>query len=321
MLARMSEAAPRKPTTVPPRAGKAGKRPGAARPVQRQKASQIRQAKARRNRIWAFGSVGLVIVVIGILVAVYATGGSSSGPPREPAPTAAIQHITSVPIETQIAATNQITNLNGAGVLTGAPLTSGGKPEILFIGAEFCPICAAQRWPMAVALSNFGTFSNIQKTHSAVRDGNIQTLSFYGATYTSPYLVFTSVENTTNQPQGSGYKPLETPTAAQNNLWQTIEAQFGNQPSYPFINIGGKYALLTAQYSPDILSGKSWNTIANSIGDNRSTIGANIDASAAVFSRYICDITGQKPANVCQAVSNVKLPAAAQQAPRSAANG
>ena len=91
---------------------------------------------------------------------------------------------------------------------------------MLYIGAEFCPICATQRWPMTVALSHFGTFSNLQQTHSAVSDGNIPTLSYYGSTFTSPYLTFTPVETTTNQPSGNYYQTLETPTAAQNALWQ-----------------------------------------------------------------------------------------------------
>ena len=86
---------------------------------------------------------------------------------------------------------------------------------MLYIGAEFCPICATERWPMLVALSHFGTFSNVSQTHSAVSDGDIPTLSFYGSTYTSPYLTFTPVETTTNQPSGNYYKTLETPTSAE----------------------------------------------------------------------------------------------------------
>ena len=43
--------------------------------------------------------------------------------------------------------------------VTGPALTSGGKPEMLYIGAEWCPYCAAERWAMAVALRRFGTFS------------------------------------------------------------------------------------------------------------------------------------------------------------------
>src|SRR5580704_4304478 len=47
---------------------------------------------------------------------------------------------------------------NGPKPLTGAPaLQSGGKPEVLYIGAEYCPFCAAERWAMIAALGRFGT--------------------------------------------------------------------------------------------------------------------------------------------------------------------
>ena len=29
---------------------------------------------------------------------------------------------------------------------------SAGKPEIVFVGAEYCPYCAAERWPIVMAL-------------------------------------------------------------------------------------------------------------------------------------------------------------------------
>ncbi len=40
-----------------------------------------------------------------------------------------------------------------------APPHLDGKPEVLFVGAEFCPFCAAERWPLIVALSRFGRFT------------------------------------------------------------------------------------------------------------------------------------------------------------------
>src|ERR1700733_11618634 len=82
---------------------------------------------------------------------------------------------------------------------------------MLYIGAEFWPIWATERWPMLVALSHFGTFSNVSQTHSAVSDGDIATLSFYGSTYSSPYLTFAPVETTTNQPSGNYYKDTREP--------------------------------------------------------------------------------------------------------------
>jgi hypothetical protein len=199
-------------------------------------------------------------------------------------------------------ASSKVSDLHRAARLTSAPLAAGHKPEVLYIGAEFCPICAAERWPMVIALAQFGTFTNLQQTRSAVGDGNIATLSFYGSSYSSPYLTFTPVETTTNQPQGDSYQPLETPTPAQQALWRST---LGGTLSFPFLYIGGKYLLNTSQYPPALLVGHSFDDIASSVGHNATTIGAHIDASAAALVKYLCGITGQKPAATCAAVANL----------------
>ena len=41
------------------------------------------------------------------------------------------------------------------------PLTDHGLPAVVYVGAEFCPYCAVQRWALLVAFSRFGTFSNL----------------------------------------------------------------------------------------------------------------------------------------------------------------
>ena len=41
------------------------------------------------------------------------------------------------------------------------PLTSAGKPEVLYVATEYCPFCAAQSWPLIIALSHFGQFSGL----------------------------------------------------------------------------------------------------------------------------------------------------------------
>ena len=83
--------------------------------------------------------------------------GSAAAAPTGASLTALIGKVTSVPAATL----DQV----GGGTVTappttisGAALTSGGKPEMLYIGAEYCPYCAAERWAMIVALSRFGTF-------------------------------------------------------------------------------------------------------------------------------------------------------------------
>ena len=92
---------------------------------------------------------------------------------------------------------------SGPKKVTGSPLTFDGKPGIFYSGAEYCPYCAAQRWPLVVALSRFGTWSNLSQTVSGASSGpfpETPTFSFYGSTYTSPYLAFQSVE-TADQPE------------------------------------------------------------------------------------------------------------------------
>ena len=149
---------------------------------------------------------------------------------------------------------------------------AGAKPELLFISAEFCPICATERWPMVVALSQFGTFTSLSQTHSALSDGDISTLSFYGSTFTSPYLSFVPVETTTNQPSGGYYRTLETPTSSEIAIWAAAE---GQQLAFPFLDIGGKSLLETAQYPYQALEGHSFADITKSISNGRNTIGTS----------------------------------------------
>ena len=180
-------------STVPPRgaANKGPRRPGTpssagARPAQpRVRASQQAYARRRRNRWIAGASVLIVMVVVVALVVAKVAGAGSGGAPRQPLPAADAAKLTSVPLTTLLAAGAKQSVIWPSSI-SQASLTAGGKPEMLYIGAEFCPICATQRWPMTVALSQFGTFTNLQQTHSAVSDGNIPTLSYYAPRSPAP---------------------------------------------------------------------------------------------------------------------------------------
>ena len=97
--------------------------------------------------------------------------GLSNGPTGS-ALTPVVDKVTSVPASTLNAVGD------GGGAVTGKPtsisgtaLTANGKPEMLYIGAEYCPYCAAERWAMIVALSRFGTFKGLATVHSAVSNG------------------------------------------------------------------------------------------------------------------------------------------------------
>ncbi|QMU74789.1 DUF929 domain-containing protein [Streptacidiphilus sp. PB12-B1b] len=184
-------------------------------------------------------------------------------------------------------------------------LSTDGKPEVLYIGAEYCPYCAAERWPMVLALSRFGTFHNLQLTHSASGDvdPNTPTFSFHGSTYTSAYLSFTGVETNTNQPQGSGYAPLDTPTAAEQQLLSTYDAapyvSASSAGSIPFADLGGRFLVSGASYSPQLLAGKSQQQVADTLNDPASPIAQAVDGTANALTTALCQLTGGKPASVC----------------------
>ncbi len=218
------------------------------------KQQAAKETRRARNRTYGIVVIALVVVIVAVLVIVKAAGGGSgtgsgsevdqaSPPAGTPIPAATLAKLQSLPISTLTAApTGGIVTTPQA--VNGRALTADGKPELLFIGAEFCPHCAAERWPLYIALSKFGTFSpQPGRIHSANEDGDVPTLTFYGTTYSSPYLTFTPVEVYTNKPQGDGYAPLQTPTQAQLTLWEDT-----NGGSFPFVDFGGKQALPSAQY-------------------------------------------------------------------------
>jgi hypothetical protein len=136
------------------------------------------QAQVRKRRLWlAGGSIVAVIAVVVAFVLASSTGGSSgstsgstAAPPTGSALTSVVGQLTSVPAATldQVGAGQTQANPTS---ITGAALTSGGKPEVLYIGAEYCPYCAAERWALIVALSRFGTFSGLAPIRSAAKDG------------------------------------------------------------------------------------------------------------------------------------------------------
>jgi hypothetical protein len=266
------------------------------------------QARRRRNQLLGIGSIAMVVVVVVVLVVVKlagggntpTTGGSATSPPAgTPIAASVTGKLISVPLSAL--ATAPASGLSTSPEAISDPkLKVDGKPDLLYVGAEFCPVCATERWAMYVALSKFGTFSpQPGRIHSALRDGDIQTVTFYKTTYTSPYFTFTPKELTTNIPEGNSYTPLERLSAAQQELWQS------HTTGFPWLDFGGKMQLTSAQFDPTELEGLTFDAIADSIGRNSTATGANIDASAKVLVQTICStLTDNRPADVCSAVAH-----------------
>ncbi|QMU74733.1 DUF929 domain-containing protein [Streptacidiphilus sp. PB12-B1b] len=279
-------------------------------------AAQRAAAQHRRAMIQiASAATAVVLVAVAVLIGVRLTrhtsttaAGKSSSTVQAmsgTAPASLVAQVTGVSTATlDKVGAGQVGQIPLA--IKGAPaLTSGGKPEVVYIGAEYCPYCAAERWPMIIALSRFGTFTNLGLTHSASGDvyPNTPTFSFHGAAYTSAYLSFSGVETNTNQPTANGYTTLDTPTAAQQQLLTTYDAapyvSASSAGSIPFADLGGQFLISGASYSPQLLAGKTQQQVAAVLNDPASPITQAVDGTANALTTALCKLTGDKPATVC----------------------
>jgi thiol-disulfide isomerase/thioredoxin len=278
-----------------------------------------RRAEQRRRILIASGSIIAVIAVVVAFIVIKAnnkpaTTASSNGPTGSSL-ASVVTKVTSVPASTLDKIGDgggQVTGKPKA-VKGGTPLTANGKPEMLYMGAEYCPYCAAERWAMIVALSRFGTFTGLSTVHSAAVNGagqaepypNTPTWTFHGSSYTSKYLTFTPVESQTNIPDKSngGYTNLETPTSAQTALLNKFDVPpyvpSGSEGAIPFIYFGGKYLIAGASYNPQVLAGKSWDQIASALTNPSSNIAKAVGGTANYITAAICKMTGNQPASAC----------------------
>ena len=289
-----------------------------------QQRAEARRAEQRKRIYLAGGSV-LVVVIVAIALVLVNLNKSSPAPasngPTGAALSSLVKQVTTipssvtdkvdgggvsksllVPAETSTEVSNASSQLGSyfGTVNSSTALTSGGKPEVLYMGAEYCPYCAAQRWALVSALSRFGTFTGLTTTHSSSTDAdpNTPTFTFYGSTYTSKYINFTSVEETTNTPNGSGgYTTLQTPTSAEAAVGQAYDPE----GAIPFIDFGNKYVQVgnLSPLSPTLLAGKSWAQVGAAMANPTSSLGEAEIGNANYATAAICKMTNNLPATAC----------------------
>jgi thiol-disulfide isomerase/thioredoxin len=241
---------------------------------------------------------GIVLLVIAfILISRFQNPQTTTGnvsPTADPTVVAELSHVS-------ISVTNAVGTGGASDPLTrtttGSPLTGpDGKPEFLYVGAEWCPYCAAERWSMVVTLSRFGSLQGLHFTTSSSSDvfPNTPTLSFTGSTYTSTYLDFDPADLETRD-----RKPLRALTAQESQIWQTYDAA----GDIPFLDIANRYTAIGQGVPASLLQGMSWQQIAGALSNPNSSVTRAIVGNANYLTAAICKISGPDAAPICSAAS------------------
>jgi thiol-disulfide isomerase/thioredoxin len=258
--------------------------------------SKPNQSKQRNPMLLAIGGiVGLLVVIAALVGAKLLQSSPTPAKKTGLAPASVVHDVSTVPAPT-FDTIGAVKGIGGMTRIGGTPLKEGGRPVVLYIGAEYCPFCAAERWPLVTALSRFGTFTNLGATHSATNDAypNTPTFSFKKAKYASKYLALQTVELYGNRPVNGSYPPLQRPTAQQNALIQ----KYDPKGTIPFIYMGN-YLQTDASYNPQILAGMSMQQVAHAMRDTNTDQSIAILGTANQITAALCAQTGGQPGNVC----------------------
>jgi hypothetical protein len=302
-------ASKRRPTGTPANLSAPGSKAAASSKAAERRAKRLAAAeqarrelaaRQRRSRLMGVGAIILAVVVVVAIVVAVGLLNNNKGAKTTAASDEVISAVTSIPVATfdEVGA-GSIKTLPSA--ITADPLTADGKPRVLYVGAEYCPFCAAERWSLVAALARFGTFTGLGQTASTPKDvyPNTPTLSFHGSSYSSQYLSFTGYET-----EDTNGKPLDSLTSEDAALVKKFNAPpyVGTKDtagSIPFLNLFGSFVSQGASYSPDILAGMSHAEIAQAMQDPGTEVAKNVDAMANIFSAIICQATDGQPGDVC----------------------
>jgi thiol-disulfide isomerase/thioredoxin len=246
-------------------------------------------SKNPRHSRWTWAGLAMVALVIGAAVALFLTGGGGS----DANATAASG---SVPAGSQRPSDAASVALQQVRRESSEPLLDGGRPLVFFMGAEWCPFCASERWALVEATSRFGKWSGLGELRS--REGQdyfaaLPTYDLTQATYTSKSLSLRHKELATVDGE---------PLQKLGSFEERLVDGYDERGSVPFLFAAGPSGRYTVElgFSPSLLTGQSFASLRKGIAAAAPTpaveaIGGQADAITAL----ICKLDGRQPASVC----------------------
>jgi hypothetical protein len=267
------------------------------------------------RRYVAFGVIIVAIALLGTLVLVRDNYSPPSSPTTEtfnPAPSSLVDTVASVPKSVYDTVgvnspDSPVTPLRSTATAKGGTAAmwraevNGGAPEpvVFFYGAEFAPYAAAQRWPLVLALSRFGTFRRIGLVQSSTTTAfaNVSTFTFYDTYYSSKYVILESVERYGSlNPTGAKYLSLQLPDQRQR---AAIANYASSATTFPLLDVANRWVLNGASITPSVLTGLSQDQIAGDLSSVASPLTQAVVSAANEITASICAVDGQNPGSVC----------------------
>jgi thiol-disulfide isomerase/thioredoxin len=270
-------------------------------------------SKKPRHSRWAWAGLGMVALVIAAVVVLFLTGGGGSDGGTATG---------SIPANSVPAASQRVSGAGPTGAAlpaadsaalaqvrreSGEPLLEGGKPLVFFMGAEWCPFCASERWALVKATSRFGKWSGLGELLSRSGQDYFPPLPTYDltrATYTSPYIKLRHKELATV----SG-EPLQKLDSFEEGLVD----EYDTRGSVPFLFASGADGRYTVElgFSPTLLEGRDYAELHREVATGAPTPGVEaIDGQTEAITALICKLDRQQPASVCAKGSIPALEAA-----------
>ncbi len=273
------------------------------------------------RRYVALGLIVVAIILLGALLLIRHDlssnnpNGVATAETFNPSPTGVVNSVTQIPKAVVDAV--GVTSPSGP-ISAPTPATGGGStgpvwlasshgvvdlPVVFFYGAEFSPYAAAERWSLIAALSRFGTFGaqslGDMTSSSSIAFPSTESFTFSHASYRSIWLSLQTVERYSSlDPTGGQYTALQTLSPHQAIA---VAAYDTSESTFPLLDIANRYIQVGSGFSPSVLQGLSQSQIASALSDPTSPVTQSVVAAANEITAAICTVTGDRPAEVCNA--------------------
>ena len=166
-------------------------------------------------------------------------------------------------------------------------LTAEGKVEVAYVGGGWCPFCALGNWPLQVALSQFGTFTQLGRPLSSSPTDVYPGLKSWS---------FTKLDAFETSQNGSAQYPADL-NALVKKYDRSPYTQYTG--AIPFTDLGGDFLVIGSPSNVAPLMHLSQAQVAADLRHPDSAVARSVDGAANYLVAAMCRSPGASSAPIC----------------------